>query len=156
MRLDLTAIELIGGVLLAPSCGRAVIDGARLTVDDGSPDGGPAGEILHLGAADEQVLLAAVEVAPPDLDPVQGVPAVLPVPGLDQCPHPVQGGGPVQGQRAVLAGGKALERQVHAPPEGGVHQGRPGEVVSPDIVADPEFEQTIAAALALYSFTTTP
>ena len=80
MRLDLAAIELIGGVLLAPSCGRAVIDGARLVVD-GSPDGGPAGGVLHLGAADEQVLLAAVEVAPPDLDPAQGVPAVLPVPG---------------------------------------------------------------------------
>ena len=66
MRLDLAAIELIGGVLLAPSCGRAVIDGARLVVD-GSPDGGPAGGVLHLGAADEQVLLAAVEVVLPDL-----------------------------------------------------------------------------------------
>ena len=32
---------------------------------------------FHLRAADEQVLLAAVEVALPDLDPARGVPAVL-------------------------------------------------------------------------------
>ena len=59
MRLDLAAIELIGGVLLAPSCGRAVIDGARLVVD-GSLDGGPAGGVLHLGAANEQMLLGCL------------------------------------------------------------------------------------------------
>ena len=81
MRLDLAAIELIGGVFLAPSCGRAVIDGARLVVD-GSPDGGPAGGVLHLGAADEQVLLAAVEVVLPDLYPIQDFTAVLVKPSL--------------------------------------------------------------------------